>query len=63
MTVRELNFFNANDVCPTCTQPIEQSFKHDAIDKRDSRMKQFDKSIRELEERLVETEQANQMIS
>lgn len=59
ITTRELKFFDANDVCPTCTQPIEHSFKTDAVDRRTARMKQFDKSIAELEIRLADTEQAN----
>ena len=59
ITTRELKFFDANDVCPTCTQPIEQTFKTEAVDKRNARMQQFDKSIAELEIRLDDTEQAN----
>ena len=59
ITTRELKFFDANDVCPTCTQPIEQTFKTEAVDKRNARMQQFDKSIAELEIRLADTEQAN----
>ena len=59
ITTRELKFFDANDVCPTCTQPIEQTFKTEAVDKRTARMQQFDKSIAELEIRLDDTEQAN----
>lgn len=63
ITTRELKFFDANDVCPTCTQPIEHSFKVDAINKRTNRMQQFDKSITELEIRLADTEEANKTAS
>lgn len=63
ITTRELTFFDANDVCPTCTQPIEHSFKVDAINKRTNRMQQFDKSITELEIRLADTEEANKTAS
>lgn len=63
ITTRELNFFDANDVCPTCTQPIEHSFKVDTINKRTNRMQQFDKSITELEIRLADTEEANKTAS
>lgn len=63
ITTRELKVFDANDVCPTCTQPIEHSFKVDAINKRTNRMQQFDKSITELEIRLADTEEANKTAS
>ena len=35
---KEIKFFNENDDCPTCEQPIDNVFKHQAIEKRTDKM-------------------------
>ena len=46
---KDITFFSNNDVCPTCTQSIDQQFKQTIVDDRTTQVGNIDSALAELE--------------
>ena len=53
---KTLEFFNNNDNCPTCTQPIDQDFKKQKIEATEKRVKTLQDGMKELISEIANTE-------
>ena len=53
---KTLEFFNNNDNCPTCTQPIDQDFKKQKIEATEKRVKTLQDGMKELLSEIANTE-------
>ena len=58
---KEHKFFTENKVCPTCTQDIEESFRLNRIDDVQSKAKDLNKGLKELEE-TIESERERERL-
>ncbi len=54
---KEHKFFTENTVCPTCTQPIEETFRINKIDDAQNKAKELQSGFKELEEAIKEEEE------
>jgi len=46
---KDVTFFSNNDVCPTCTQPIDQQFKQTIVQDRSVQIANIDNALAEME--------------
>ena len=53
---KESDFFNQNEVCPTCTQSIEEQFRLNRIGVLGTSIKELQKGLSELESKIEEEE-------
>ena len=67
---KDIDFFNKNDNCPTCTQIIEETFKSDTVkDKNDKLaeilegLNKIDESLEELDKELYDLDATKSVIS
>lgn len=51
-TVRDIRFFETNDICPTCSQSISPEFKASSLDTKQRKHAQFETSITELDKKI-----------
>ena len=51
-TSKRIKFFETNDVCPTCSQQIEESFRHDNIKRLKTDKSEFAKGLNMLQQEL-----------
>ena len=58
---KEHKFFSENVTCPTCTQTIEESFRLNRIDDVQSKAKDLNKGLKELEE-TIESERERERL-
>ena len=54
---QEHKFFTENTVCPTCTQPIEETFRINRINDAQNKAKELQSGYKELEEAIKEEEE------
>ena len=54
---KEHKFFTQNTVCPTCTQPIEETFRINKIEDAQSKAKELQSGYKELEEAINKEEE------
>lgn len=54
--IEEHKFFNANTVCPTCTQSIEEAFRINKIEDAQNKAKDLQSGYKELEQAIEEEE-------
>ena len=54
---KEHKFFKQNTVCPTCTQPIEETFRINKIEDAQSKAKELQSGYKELEEAINKEEE------
>ena len=54
--IEEHKFFNANTVCPTCTQSIDETFRINKIDDAQNKAKELQSGYKELEDAIKEEE-------
>lgn len=50
---KELNFFSGNDICPTCKQDIETSFKESTIKKHECKKNEMEQGFTDLSVRIA----------
>lgn len=63
-TVQEtIEFFHDNEVCPTCSQDIEEDFKHTAISENKKEVEKYKKGILELNEEVKKIEEEIEKIN
>ena len=60
---KEHKFFTENTVCPTCTQPIEETFRINKIDDAQNKAKELQSGFKELEEAIKEEEERERHFS
>ena len=53
----QVNFFNKNSVCPTCTQNIEESFRVNKIEELNASIKKYEDGLQDLSEKIKEEEE------
>ena len=53
--LKELKFFNGNEVCPTCTQPIGTEFKEHKCSKLDEESSKYGEGLVKLESQIKDT--------
>ena len=53
---KTLNFFEENDTCPTCTQPIESSFKEKKAITEKNKINELEKGLSELSNEMEKTQ-------
>ena len=59
---KTLEFFENNDTCNTCTQPIDKEFKEGKITKEKNKIQELEKGLKDLLSEIVKTEtQINNM--
>jgi DNA repair exonuclease SbcCD ATPase subunit len=51
--VRDMDFYEKNDNCPTCNQSIDETFKHDCLDSSNKRLEEINQGIDKLSEELT----------
>ena len=51
---KDINFFNKNDNCPTCTQIIEKTFKADTINDKNDKLVEILEGLNKIDENLEE---------
>lgn len=49
---KEIDFYEKNDNCPTCSQPIDSQFKHDCTEKAKKKIDEIEKAIEEIEQEI-----------
>ena len=54
---KTLNFFEKNDTCPTCTQPIDENFKHDKCGTTKTKIDKLSTGLKELLQEITQTEE------
>jgi len=52
-----ISFFETKDICPTCTQPITETFKRNVIESKTKKKIELDRSLSNLREILRSTEE------
>ena len=52
----QVNFFNKNSVCPTCTQNIEESFRVNKIEELNASIQKYEDGLQDLSEKIKEEE-------
>ena len=53
--LKELKFFTGNEVCPTCTQPIDTEFKEHKCSKLDEESSKYGEGLLKLESQIKDT--------
>jgi len=53
---KEVEFYQNNNTCPTCSQALEETLKHTAIETKSKKVDEFDIALKELQDKLKETE-------
>lgn len=53
----QVNFFNKNSVCPTCTQNIEESFRVNKIEELNASIKKYEDGLQDLSEKIKDEEE------
>jgi len=56
-------FFDINDTCPTCTQPIDKNFKQDKINQIYEQNKKFNKALEDVAKEIVSKQRRLQKIA
>ena len=56
----QVNFFNKNSVCPTCTQNIEESFRVNKIEELNASIKKYEDGLQDLSEKIKDEEEREQ---
>ena len=59
----EIEFFNAHDNCPTCKQGIDDTFKCETVDSKQSQLEEIAGGIEQLREEILNIQQRIQVIS
>ena len=59
-TEKKINFFNENDDCDVCEQPIEQSFKDVRVDELGSKVEEYDNALGQMK---IELDKLNSSIN
>ena len=54
---KTLDFFNKNDTCPTCTQPIDKTFKHDKCNTTKNKIDKLSEGLKDLIKEIADTEE------
>ena len=54
---KTLDFFEKNDTCPTCTQPIEKDFKHEKCKTTKNKIDNLSTGLKELLSEITKTEE------
>jgi DNA repair exonuclease SbcCD ATPase subunit len=54
---KEVEFYQNNNTCPTCSQALEETLKHTAIETKSKKVDEFDIALKELQDKLKETEE------
>jgi len=54
---KTLQFFEKNDTCPTCTQPIDNTFKHDKCNTTKSKIDTISSGLKDLFKEITKTEE------
>ena len=54
---KTLDFFENNDTCPTCTQPIEKDFKHNKCETTKDKIDNLSTGLKELVSEITKTEE------
>ena len=54
---KTLQFFEKNDTCPTCTQPIDNIFKHDKCNTTKDKIDTISSGLKDLFEEITKTEE------
>jgi DNA repair exonuclease SbcCD ATPase subunit len=58
--IEEHKFFNKNNICPTCTQEINEEFRLNKIDEIENRAKEIKKGQKELQQSITEEQKIQQ---
>lgn len=53
----QVNFFNKNSVCPTCTQNIEESFRVNKIEELNASIQKYEDGLQDLSEKIRQEEE------
>ena len=54
---KTLEFFEINDTCPTCTQPIDKKFKHEKCNTEQSKVDELSNGLKDLFTEITKTEE------
>ena len=52
---KELSFYNDNDTCPTCKQPMDENHKQHSIEQKSTKLEELEKGLKDLSEVFEQT--------
>ncbi len=56
-TKDDIKFFEETDNCPTCKQPIDETFKSKTLDEKAAKIEEFEKALRDIASEVETTEE------